>query len=850
MLPSLTVAFITGLLVGSQIPYFPLVTSFLLLLVGLGAVALEQFNRVSVPKVTWHYGILLVGVLYWLVVVNLTAHAPIAEDPSDATIEVTGRIVAPVQQAPDRLVMIIRSDNPVDASAPSRHVRLTWRTPERVFFQGDRVGFRAIVRRPSGSLNPGGFSYGVYLERQGIDAIATVTGPNAVQFLESGYAHAWWAIWTLFDQWRGNIRLAAVQTLSQPALGLYTGIIIGDRGYLDPELRDQFMTTGTVHLLSISGSHLGLVALLIFSLVRWATILLPSDWLLAMSRKITPTRIAALCTLIPVAGYACLAGAELATIRSLLMVTVGLSAIWLGQERRLFHALSAAAVVILLHDPQALFDISFQLSFLSVIAMAGWLSRQTVVDQEELLNESSKPSYVRTCIRWGRDSIVMSGVVTLMTLPLVAYYFYQLPWLGLFTNVVAVPLMGILLVPIGLVSAVWEIAIGGVILPLATLNQWMLDCFVMAIRWISMLSGGEWHVAAPSVFTMVLFYGCLTLLWQRVGGTAFRWTVSAGVLLVLLWWAWSPRMFLDGDHFRVTFLDVGQGDSAVIELPDGQVILIDGGATYERFDMGRAVVAPFLWNRGIRTIDQVIGTHPQLDHVGGLAWVVRHFVVKQYWGSGETREELFYRRLQESLASQGLQEGVVSEGQEIVSSGPCRLVVLNPKRERYLTMPSHESRAGGQALNNRSVVTRLTCGNHTMLFAADVEHTSLSRMSRSPFHSPVDVLKVPHHGAVSSLNYAWVASLHPQYAVFSAGRHNSYRHPADAVLDAYKSEGSMVLRTDHDGGVWFTGRASGDTLHVHRASDLVLQPTNSASCLLPCEKANWIRIWQQWRDGH
>ena len=139
---------------------------------------------------------------------------------------------------------------------------------------------------------------------------------------------------------------------------------------------------------------------------------------------------------------------------------------------------------------------------------------------------------------------------------------------------------------------------------------------------------------------------------------------------MLLWWAWSPRMFLDGDHFRVTFLDVGQGDSAVIELPDGQVVLIDGGATYERFDMGRAVVAPFLWNRGIRTIDQVIGTHPQLDHVGGLAWVVRHFSVKRYWGSGESREELFYRRLQESLASQGLQEGVAREGREIVSPVP------------------------------------------------------------------------------------------------------------------------------------------------------------------------------------
>ncbi|MEP6934755.1 MAG: DNA internalization-related competence protein ComEC/Rec2 [Nitrospirota bacterium] len=847
MLPSLTVAFIAGLLIGSQIPYFPLSASCLLFLAGLGTFTFERLNRFSTRQGMWLYGVLLVGVVYWAVAVNLAAHDPIVEQSPNAAIEVTGRIVAPVQQAPDRLVMIVRSDGPIDASGASTHIRLTWRTPERVFFQGDRVGFRAMLRPPSGLLNPGGFDYAMYLERQGIEAIATVTGPEAVQFLESGRAHAWWAIWNQFDRWRGSIRLAALQSLPQPALGLYVGIIIGDRGYLDPDLRDQFMVTGTVHLLSISGSHLGLVALLIFAVVRWAMILLPADWLLALSRRITPTRVAAVCTLLPVAGYAFLAGAELATMRSLLMVAVGLSAIWLGQERRLFHALSAAAVGILLHDPQALFDISFQLSFLSVFALAGWLSWPSAAEVGELPNESS---ILRTCAHWVRDAVVMSGVVTLVTVPLVAFYFYQLPWLGLFTNVVAVPVMGILLVPIGLASGVWQIVIGGPTLPLASLNQWLLEHFVTAVRLVSMLPGGEWHVAAPSALTMLLFYSCLVLLWQRVGSTAFRLAVGAGVLVVLMWWAWSPRMFLDGDHFRVTFLDVGQGDSAVVELPDGQVVLIDGGATYERFDMGRAVVAPFLWNRGIRTIDQVIGTHPQLDHVGGLAWVVRHFIAKHYWGSGETREELFYRRLQLSLAFRGLEEEVAKEGQEIVSSGPCRMVVLNPPADEHVDVPSHNTHVDGHGLNNRSVVTRLTCGSHTMFFAADVERDGLSRMSRSPSHDPVEVLKVPHHGAVSSLNRDWLASLHPQYAVFSAGRHNRYRHPAAAVLDAYESEGSTVLRTDRDGGVWFTGRVSDETLHVHRAIDLVWQPTNRASCLWTCEEANWARIWKQWRDVH
>ena len=845
MLPALTVAFIAGLFLGSQISYFPLSTSALLLLVALGAAILERLHRFSVRQATWLYGALLAGVVYWAVAVNLTAHDPVSELSSDAAIEVTGRIVAPVQQAPDRLVMIVRVDDPIDELGASTHVRLTWRMPERAFFQGDRVGFRAPLRHPSGTLNLGGFDYAVYLERQGVDAIATVTGSDAVQFLESGRTHAWWAIWNQFDRWRGSIRMAALQTLPQPALGLYLGIIIGDRGYLDPDLRDQFMVTGTVHLLSISGSHLGLVALFIFAVVRWVVLLLPADWLLALSRRITPTRMAAVWTLLPVAGYACLAGAELATMRSLLMVTVGLSAIWLGQERRLFHALSAAAVGILLHDPQALFDISFQLSFLSVIAIAGWLSWPTAGDVEELPN---KPSVLRICARWGRDSVVMSGVVTLVTVPLVAYYFNQLPWLGLITNVVAVPVMGILLVPIGLAAGIWQIVVGGPMLPLASLNQWLLEYYMAAIRLVSMLPGGEWHVAAPSVLTMLLFYGCLLLLWQQAGRPAFRFAAGAGLLLVLLWWAWSPRMFLDGDHFRVTFLDVGQGDSAVVELPDGQVVLIDGGAAYERFDMGRAVVAPFLWNRGIHAIDQVIGTHPQLDHVGGLAWVVRHFIVKRYWGSGETREELFYRRLQQSLADQGLQEQVAREGQEIVSSSSCRMVALNPPAAEQLDMRLHDSHLDGHVLNNRSVVTRLICGTHTMLFAADVERDGLSRMTGSTSQDPIEVLKVPHHGAVSSLNRDWLASVHPQYAVFSAGRHNPYRHPAASVLDAYGSEGSMVLRTDRDGGVWFTGGVSDAVLQVHRARELVWQPTNRASCLWTCEQENWARAWKRWRD--
>ena len=741
--------------------------------------------------------------------------------------------------------MLVKRDGVMPDSGIPRIIRLTWRVPERLLFQGDRIRFSTKLRSPSGALNPGGFDYAGYLERQGIEALASVTGVGGVELLESGRASTWWGIWNQFDRWRASIRLAALQSLSQPALGLFLGIIIGERGYLDPELRDQFMITGTVHLLSISGSHLGLVALLTFVFMKRAVLLLPGTWLLGISRSVTATRIAAATTVVPVTGYACLAGAELATVRSLVMLLVTLLAKWLGYEQRMFHALALAALAILLDDPRALYDISFQLSFLSVCAIAAWCSRSCSSEDGE---PSESSTAFATGIKWAREGVGMSAVVTLVTIPLVAFYFNQMPWLGLFTNIVAVPVMGLLLVPLGLFVGSWQIIGGTAMLPLASLVQSLIDWFVEGVTVMAKVPAGEWHVAAPSMSAMLVFYALLGTIWWNPRQVLTKWAGGIGIMLLLLWWLWSPRFFPDGDRFRVTFLDVGQGDSAVIEWPDGQVVLIDGGAAYERFDMGRGVVAPFLWNRGIRTIDHMIGTHPQLDHVGGLAWLLRHFSVKQYWGSGDRRDELFYHRIQQALEGRKLTEQVAREGQEILSSKSCRLIVLNPPEMSAMTEHQPVKPLEGRLLNNRSVVTELTCGSHRILFAADIEQEGLRRIRTRLLQAPLDVLKVPHHGALSSLNRAWLGELRPRHAVFSVGRRNSFGHPAPLVLDAYAALGTSIYRTDQDGGVWVVGKPYDPVMQFHRTTDERLQYTTRFTCLLVCEKSNWKKLFNQWME--
>jgi competence protein ComEC len=841
MLPFLTLAFISGLALGSLIPYYPLSISLVLGLAAVSLSGLEVYGRVAAAAATASFLCLLGGIVYWFAAVEGRSEAVVYESQADVFQSCTGRVIAPAQYSPGRMVVVVGCDR--EAARPPFTLKLTWRGADRRLYQGDRVGVRARFRTPGGSLNPNGFDYAAYLERQGVDAVATVNGIEAVESLASGQESLRWRVWHQFDRWRDAIRLSALQSLTQPALGIFLGIVIGERGYLDPDVRDHFMVTGTVHLLSISGSHLGLVAMLAFFTIRQVVRWLPASWLLRLSRRITPTRLAAALTVVPATGYACLAGAEVATVRSLVMVLLALLAKWLGCEQRMFHALAAAALAIVLHDPQAIYDISFQLSFVSVTAVAWRLSHWP--DSPEEQPPSSRFTRVQ---RWIAEALAMSAAVTLATVPLTAFYFNQVSWLGLVTNLAAVPLMGGLLVPMGLLSALVHGGASGAELPFAAAIQWSMDGFVNVLAGMSGVPWGEWHLAAPSLPGVFLFYGCLAVIVLALSRRPVTWIAGAGLILLLCWWMWSPRLWLDGDGFRVTFLDVSQGDSAVLELPGGEVVLIDGGGSYERFDMGRGVVAPYLWNRGIRTIDYVIATHPQLDHVGGLAYVLRHFSVRHYWGTGDVREEPFYQRLQQVLAERGLREHIARERQDAVTFGKCLLDVLNPSDASAHEPGEGRRRQPGHALNNRSIVTALTCGSHRLLFTADVEAEALIRMSREQDRGSVDLVKVPHHGAASSYQGDWLEAVNPRYAVISVGRHNAYGHPAPAVVRAYADRGIATYRTDRDGGVWATGKSSQPDLLIHLTREQQPQRVPFPDCPWACERSNWERLIHRWND--
>ncbi len=837
MLPTLTVAFLLGLLCGSHLSLFPLSVIGLLVGVAVGFGILKRGGYLNTRSALFFYFSLLFGVVYWTAIVPPPqdhASVPVLHDAVQATF--TGRVVAPVQHSVGRQTILVQTE---DSVSKSRRIRLIWRDPGFTLHHGDRILFHGHVHRPTGSLNPGGFNYAAYLEQQGIDLVTTITGTHAVTLLETPQTGLG-RLWNHIDRWRAIIREAALRTLSQPTLGTFLGMIIGERGYLEQDLQEWFMVTGTVHLLSISGSHLGLVAVVVFWLVRHVVLWLPSSLLLALSRRLTPSKIAILLTWPAVALYALLAGGELATIRSLVMVTLAMVAAWLGHERHLGHMMAVALLAIVLHDPRAIFDISFQLSFLSVLVMINMIVVLNIWIEEE---QHTDRGLADNLVSHSLKALLMSGAVTLATFPMVAFYFNQVPWMGVVTNLVAVPFTGIILVPLGLLSALWTIISGADSLIFGSGLERLFEWMILALRWCAGLPGGEWHVAAPSIPMMALFYAglivaCIHALPLRVRGA------SAGVAIVLISWSvMVPGPQRDGDHWRVTFLDVGQGDSAVLELPDGQTVLIDGGARYERFDMGRGVVAPFLWNRGIHHIDHIVGTHQQLDHVGGLIWILQHMSVGQYWGGGGLeRSERFVDDLKAALRHQHLEEQTAVRGQDLLQSGPCRLSILNPPESTG--MPELVRSHSGSSLNNRSIVSRLQCGAHSILFAADIETGGVTRLTEDA-RQPVTMLKVPHHGARSSLDRDWLRQLHPQYAVVSVGATNPYGHPVESVLQAYEDEHVTVYRTDLDGAIWVTGRLKTPELTVIRMRDVIVRPVDLRNCLWRCEYQNWRRLFLQ-----
>jgi competence protein ComEC len=838
----LTLAYCSGLLFGHGFLYFPysiiilaaIVVLILAVMKWRERFTLSRFLLIVIPGIIGAAAYLYSAA--WLPTDHYTRIVP--EDNS--THEITGKIASPLDRDPDRTAFVMELSN-IDGASVTGKIRVSVREGLTSIGYGDIVRVSGRIFEPRGFNNPRGFDYGAYLAQSGIYRMVSVKGSEQVRVIGTGNG-----IFRAIQNWRERIRQAFLASTHGPGLAILQAMVLGEEGGLTDELRDQFMAAGVTHIISISGSHLGMVALLCFGLARLLMRLMPERRYLLLTLQVDPKKIAAWITLPLVIFYTLLAGGQVATVRSLMMITAALAALLLDRENALMHSLAAAALVILVAGPQALFDISFQLSFISVLSI-GYI----VALWSEFGIKS--PNMVQKLRNSTVLLIIISLTTSLATGPLVAHYFNQVSFAGIISNMVVVPFAGMVVVPLGLFSGVLSLFTHH--LPLAALNQFIADLFIRTVAFFSRLPFAEFHPPSPGILWL-LCYGALVIvsaglirtgLLYRFKPLEYSARASRASIIVIalagtLLAAIATHPLLAKRAIEVSFPDVGQGDCAFIKFSSGENILIDGGGTYDdRFDIGRRILAPYLWNKGVRRLDLVVLSHPHPDHMNGLKFILKKFDVAEVWTHGQDADLPGYDEFNRLIAEKNIRRKFVSAGDPPVQLGSAELRVLHPARGFH----SRERQAYA-AENDRSLVVRVAFHDLVLLFTGDVGTEAEKDLIKRGQDLKCDLLKVPHHGSKSSSSEAFVSAARPKAAVVTVGRGNRYHHPSGEVISRYENSGTGIYRTDRDGAIDLSGDGGAFKAVTWNERELNRICRAGRASIWEQERENLKRVYLKW----
>jgi competence protein ComEC len=655
---------------------------------------------------------------------------------------------------------------------------------------GYRLRFLCKLYPPHGFHNPGGFSYERHLAFERIHTIGFLSEEKGWVKLGEGFKNPFLL---QMESWRDHIRDFLNREANPPTSSIFKALVLGEQGDIPEDVKECFILTGTAHLLAISGDQFGIVALLSFSLLIW--ILKRSEFLLL---SISVKKWAAGLTIPCIILYAFIAGGGISVIRAAIMVITFLLSILLNRERNLLHTLALAAFLILVFSPPSLFDVSFQLSFLAVLSILYLVPRILEGFKQEGISILLKTSWKKNVSKYIMLSLLVTGVAILGTAPFVALHFNRFSPIGFFTNLFIIPWVGFLIVPLSLTASIFSFFFTPLASFLININGFITLILLRVLAFFASLPFASLFVSTPTVFEIVLFYILLFLvvhLKKRKPARYLFWGLCVVFVLDLTYWNLKDLFQKD---LRLTFIDVGHGDSILIEFPKGEKMLMDGGGLYEdRFDIGKKVIAPLLWKKKIRRIDTLVLTHPDPDHLKGLIFIASQFSIGQFWDNGYQTESESYLQLKKTLSEKKIKTQSLNEETSPQIINGVEISVLNPSAWKTTQRKVQNPRD----LNNSSLVMKLRFRDVSVLLTGDIGKEAEERMLRKGDPLRADILKIPHHGSSSSSSPLFLERVKPSYAILSVGERNIGRLPHPEVLKRYGQLGTNILRTDRHGAI-------------------------------------------------
>jgi competence protein ComEC len=678
-------------------------------------------------------------------------HVRVADGPS------TSLRAAP----PGRTEIVGRRWQPITG-----RLRATVYAPKELLRYGDEVVVEGQWSRVPAAGNPGQYDWQAALARKRIHGLLRVRPFDGLVVLQRGQGNpVLAAVFRLRERW---VRL--IQEHFEPRdAGLLLALLLGERTEIDEDLKEAFTATGTIHLLVISGFNVGLVAGLLELFFR----VLGLPWRFR------------LCFLaISLGGYCILTGLQPPVARATLMAWIVLGAYALDRVIAWPNTLAAAALIILGLNPMQLFDPGFQLSFGAVLSLLGFASRWYRWLEPRL--SWMRPAWLR---RYVAISLSTTSSVWVGLAPVLAWYFHLVSPVSMLANLLIAPLMGALVfmgTTLLMLGTVFDAVVrwGSGVLTL------LLDATLCCVSWCHTLPGGYWFVGHPSPFFLIGYYGLVgvSVLRARLGWSQGRllicWVVG---LMVWVWSAVTLRV-LESRWLRVDVLDVGHGDSLVVRMPGGHTLLVDAGSQ----EAGRYRVVPFLRFVGVTSVDALVLTHTDEDHLGGAIPLLKEIRVRRLLTNGVRDDTMSARQVQYLAAAQPIDGMILTAGMKLGGDPGIGIEVLHP--------PLGLVPGCAPESNDNSVVLRLTRGAVTMMLSGDIEEAGLPWLLRQDRPLRSAVLKVPHHGSrLGQIGEQFFLAVAPTLAILSAGR--AHHLPAPETVLALQRSGSALYSTRQDGAI-------------------------------------------------
>jgi len=635
---------------------------------------------------------------------------------------------------------------------------------------GDRISFVSGIGSVRTSGNPGGFDYKNYMALKKIWVTASVNKDYPID-IEKKTSET-----SVLEDFRDNISELIEETGPGDHVGVLKALIIGDQGEISQSLREDFAQAGIAHVLSVSGLHIGIISGLALALFRWLLsrfeILLWKAWV---------KKGAAILALFPVIAYGLIAGMDKsdATQRSVIMFGFLLAATVFERDDESMNMLAIAALLILFIHPPSLFSVSFQLSFSGVFSTLYGFSK----------------------IKSGKTDFFLASFFPIIgALPIIMYYYNQVSLVGLFANFIFIPVIGFVVLPAGLLSVV--------------LYPFSIHAASSCIHVSAFALRNTIEVVTPDYLEISGFYILAWAVLQiktippeasdkkdiLIRKRAIMIAAAVTIAFAADVCYWLNKRFWHED-LRVTVIDVGQGTSSLIEFPGGDCLLADGGGSSDNssFDVGERILNPFLLYKRIKTIDTMVLSHPDGDHLNGLLYIAEHFNVKEFWSTYDESIEPDYFEFIDIIKKKSIRQPEFEEIFGEHENKGVKLEILYPPPDFSQRKEKDDWR---NKTNNNSLVLKVTFGNFSFLFPGDIEapaEKELVAIAGDKLKSTV--LIAPHHGSKTSSTEEFLKAVSPEYIIISLGWNNRFHFPHVSVINRYETFGYKVLRTDRQGAI-------------------------------------------------